>query len=64
MKKGLIVITKILGQEATSPIWLQKRRLQFTGKGIKKLTQYSMGAKTNLENGKLNVPGAGSYDLP
>lgn len=23
-----------------------------------------MGAKTNLENGKLNVPGAGSYELP
>jgi hypothetical protein len=64
MKRGLIVTTKTLDQEATSPIWLQKSRLQFIGKGFHKLTYYSMGAKTNLENGRLNVPGAGSYDLP
>ena len=36
----------------------------FTLADKKKEPSFSMGAKVQTENTKLNVPGAGSYDLP
>lgn len=57
---------KTLGQEVMQAPSYQRKPL-ITGKmnsTDKKLIIFSMGAKTNAENRKLNVPGAGSYNLP